>query len=396
MLSYQLKVFKIPKIKEVQIALLFLFILIFPKGGIKVYSLPLTWGFLFLFIASYSCFFKKEKLFSKNHLLTLGFFIPLQIVFMVTVFLHGFDSYGYMISFFINYLIFPFLFFLIFPSEFDQKSLEDLFYWLKRGIFFLASYGIFLFFYKLFTGRFIEIPFLTVNFHDYLDLDASKCIDRGGVFKLISTYNNGNLFGVCMLMLLPLYTLIEKSFFKKIVVKGALILTLSRTIWVGAILYEIINIAFLKEPLLKKILKFIFLGFFVVTFVFLLISFSPFKLDFILDRFLGNRVGQLHVLDVATFWPSRPFWGIYEVVYLGMIYSLGYLGLICFLLAFFFPLSFLFFRKSQMFQKRAAFGLFLYLILCLADGAFLLIPVGCFCLFLILLICLEGRFFKDA
>jgi len=390
-LSYQLKVFKVPKLKEVQIALLFLFILIFPKAGVKVFDLPITLGFFFLLLASSLCFFKKEKIFSKKHLLALLSFTPFQLVFLITIFLYGFDSYGYMISFVINYLIFPYLFFLLFPSELDKKSLDNLFFWIKKGVFFLSLYGVFLFFYKVFTGRFIEIPFLTVNYHDYMDLEKTKCIDRGGIFKLISTYNNGNLFGVCMLMILPLYTFLEKSFLKKGVVKVALLLTLSRTIWVGWVLYEIINILTLKEAISKKLLKLVISQTLVAFLIVLLVSFSPFKLDFILDRFLGNRIGQLEVLNVATFFPSRPFWGVYEVVYLGVIYSLGYVGLIAFLCAFIFPFISLFFQKTQSFQKRAAFGLFLYLILCLADGAFLLIPVGCFCLFLILLICLEIR-----
>lgn len=213
-------------------------------------------------------------------------------------------------------------------------------------------YGVFLFFYKVFTGRFIEIPFLTVNYHDYMDLEKTKCIDRGGIFKLISTYNNGNLFGVCMLMILPLYTFLEKSFLKKGVVKVALLLTLSRTIWVGWVLYEIINILTLKEAISKKLLKLVISQTLVAFLIVLLVSFSPFKLDFILDRFLGNRIGQLEVLNVATFFPSRPFWGVYEVVYLGVIYSLGYVGLIAFLCAFIFPFISLFFQKAQSFQKE--------------------------------------------
>ena len=54
------------------------------------------------------------------------------------------------------------------------------------------------------VGKFIEIPFLTVNAGDYGTLESTKHINRGGYLKLISTYNNGNVYGVATLILLPL------------------------------------------------------------------------------------------------------------------------------------------------------------------------------------------------
>ena len=90
------------------------------------------------------------------------------------------------------------------------------------AVLFVSAYGIFLFFYKLGTGSFIEIPYLTVNAGDLGELEG-KSIDRGGIFKLISTYNNGNVYGISILILLPLYAHLEKRLSRVLTVKASLV-----------------------------------------------------------------------------------------------------------------------------------------------------------------------------
>ena len=58
---------------------------------------------------------------------------------------------------------------------------------------------------------------LTVNAGDLGELDSSKFNQRGSVSKLISTYNNGNIFGVCTLMLFPIFYEYTKSKIKIII-----------------------------------------------------------------------------------------------------------------------------------------------------------------------------------
>jgi len=50
----------------------------------------------------------------------------------------------------------------------------------------------------------IEIPYFTINAADVGEV-ADKYNQRGNIMKLISTYNNGNIFGVCTLMFFPLF-----------------------------------------------------------------------------------------------------------------------------------------------------------------------------------------------
>src|SRR5690606_34127372 len=122
----------------------------------------------------------------------------------------------------------------------------------RMAVLLVSAYGIFLFFYKLATDSFIEIPYLTVNAGDVGELEG-KSIDRGGVFKLISTYNNGNVYGISLLMLLPLYTFLEKRLSSVLTVKASLVLTLSRTVWAGLVVYEVLSRLYVRRPTWKTV-----------------------------------------------------------------------------------------------------------------------------------------------
>ena len=269
------------RLKHSFIVLLTLFLLFFPKGGIKVLEIPVTWGYLFLFLVALGCFLTKRLIFNKKGLFCLLALIPFQMISLLTILVNGQVHLGYFFSYLIHFFILPVLFFLIFPCYMDKNAIEVLFKWIKHGVYFIAIYGLFLFVYKIAMGSFIEIPFLTVNYHDINELEYGKCIDRGGVFKLISTYNNGNLYGVCVLMLLPLYNTLETSFWKKWIVKSSLILTLSRTIWIGLVVYELINY-FLGNR--KALYKFIKMGgslLMVIVGLVILMQIFPFSSEFL-------------------------------------------------------------------------------------------------------------------
>ncbi len=112
-----------------------------------------------------------------------------------------------------------------------------------------------------------------------------------------------------------------------------------------------------------------------------------------MDRFLGNRIGQLDVLQYVQWISTEPFDGIYEVIYLGVLRSFGILGLIAFLFGMLFPLLLYKVEKGKgqapIWQSSVVLGLILYLITACADGALLLIPVMCFYWFLVFLLLLS-------
>jgi hypothetical protein len=392
--SFPRKIFVFKEVKQVIVSLFFLFILFFPKGGLKLQGLPITWGFVIFLSVGFFLFFQRRQIFEKKALWIMGALAPFQILALSLLGFNGYVNLADTVSLLLNFYVFPCFVFLCFPQYVASGDLENMLGWMKRGVLFVAAFGIGLFFYKFFVGKFLEIPFLTVNYHDFQELEETKCIDRGGIFKLISTYNNGNLYGICILMLMPLYCFYEKNPLKKLIVKSSLVLTLSRTIWLGVFLLEIMNFFLLKRPALTKFFL-CTINFSVLIGVFFGLNyFFPLSFEFIFDRFFGNRIGQLEVLKEVSFFGKEPFEGIYEVVYLGLLKSFGIAGVATFLLFFSFSLWLLFFKKMcgkeiPNYQKRAGAGLFLYLFLAGSDGAILLIPVMCFCLFLMFLLSLS-------
>lgn len=378
-----LKGIPIPRLKTLGVALLFLFLLCFPKGGIKLGDIPITWGYLFFFITLAAALISRPLVFKKELLLCCLVLVPFQCISLFTLVSYGTQSLGYIFSFAIHFFIMPWAFLLVFPQYMDEITLNQILAWIKGGVFFVGSFGIFLFLYKILTGSFLEIPLLTINYHDRNELELLKCIDRGGVFKLISTYNNGNLYGVCVLMLLPLYQHLETSRSKRLLVKLSLILTLSRTIWVGLILYELCIHYTYSTKWLMKIFKILLSLLGIGISLILLTKFFPFSWEFLFDRFLGNRLGQFEVLSTAEWISTRAFEEIFEIIYLGVLKSFGILGLITFVIAMAYPI---FTAPKSPLSKPISLGLILYLIVACGDGALLLIPVMCFYWFLIFLL----------
>ena len=351
---------------------IFFFILIFPKAGFKLGSIPISLGYVFLGLYSlYSIFrFRFEP--SKESALFLLAWIPFQIVIVIHFIFYPPQDIGYFISLVVNFIFFPYLFYGLFPKHSSQDFLIYFIKYLRMSIFLVCLYGIVLFFYKIIFGEFLEIPGLTSNFSDYGTLEETKFIDRGGIYKLISTYGNGNLFGICIMFFYPLFLTYEPSILRRWTCRIALVLTLSRTIWIGLIIAEIIHLFIL--PKIKKTISVALLLLMIFSANRFMESFQD-KNNFLLDASLGGRDEQLHVFNNLTFIGAGGFDGIYEMVFLGILKSFGVLGLFTFTFAAIFPLIYSLFKPNTIIQKQLLIGIFLYGILSISDGAILLIPV---------------------
>jgi len=310
----------------------------------------------------------KRRVVPLSSTLILVALIPFQALLISKVFICGWELNGAVISLFVSFIILPVVFFVSFPS-FYEGNIEFLKKSIKYAILFISSFGIFLFIYKYLTSNFIEIPYLTVNVDDMGQLE-SKNIDRGIIFKLISTYNNGNVYGICVLMLLPLFCLLERRYLSHLLVKFSLFLTFSRTVWVGLCLFEILEVTIFK--LMKRsILRWVIDLSLILLFVFIF-YFIGFNFGFLLDSEFGGRRAQLSLSP--TFFSKEPLEVIGEMSYIGVLREFGLLGLLLFVVALFTPL---FFLKGEM-GKVSLFGALLYLFVSLSDGALELIPVMAF------------------
>jgi hypothetical protein len=369
------------------------FLVLFPKGGFKVGSTPLTWGYLMLGMSALPLIGLRivtmQWKVTVLLLTTVVSVIPFQILFVYSYFQNGIEDLGYVISSFVGFFILPGLFILVYPAFLSWINAERFRKHLSFSILAAAIYGIFLFFWHPITGSFIEVPFLTVNAGDYGLLETTKHIDRGSFFKLISTYNNGNVYGVATLILLPLYNAIEERRWKRVVLKVALVLTLSRTVWAGLILDQILSVGaqlgsqlssfprFHVLPVLRRgMLLFATLG---LVFVGLALNGNGF--GFLFDKDLGGRGGQLDAFINPTFLPGKPLTGFAEMVYSSSLNTYGVAGLLAIVLIFVTPILIVTFNPAtiKIPSRRAGFkGLIIYAALAGIDGATSLIPVMAF------------------
>jgi hypothetical protein len=215
-----------------------LFLVVFPKGGIKVGGLPLTWGYLILSLSALFLFIQGKYRFSPLQFYAFSGLIPFQVISAISLLHNGIAHAGYAAAFLVTFFLLPLFIYIFFGEYSSDLFTPTALQFIRRAIFFVTLYGIITFMVKTCFGYFIHIPFLTMNFSDLATFETSKCIERGSLFKLISTYTNGNLYGVCLLMLSPLYYQLEPRVFPRLLLRISLILTLSRTVWVGYILFE--------------------------------------------------------------------------------------------------------------------------------------------------------------
>ena len=376
--------------------LLIVFLVLFPKGGFRLGGLPLTWGYLLLVLATPIAiavrFLAMPLHFPRRILAVTLMLLPMQLLFLYAGKYYGVANPQFTFSTFVGLFALPWIFLLLFSPFFPLLNGERLAQWFRSCVFFAAAWGIFLFFLHPIWGHFIEIPYLTVNASDFGELESTKSISRGLFFKLISTYNNGNLYGVSTLLLLPLYLRLEPHRVRRFTLRIALLLTLSRTVWVGLILNEVLS---LLPHLLRQVNTFpvLYLGqarrrffavFTTIVFAFASVTFTTWqggKLAFLLDRTLGNRLGEVNAAQGTSFLPEHALYGFQEVLYASAAQYWGWSGLIAFTLIMLSPIVVYLWDPTVLrspLQRAALKGLIIYIVMAGGDGALDFIPVMAF------------------
>ena len=381
-------------IAAVLAALLTLFLVLFPKGGIKFGDVPLTWGYLLLGLTlpvlAIVRFFAFPLRARWGAVAAMASLVPFQMLFLYSAKQNGVDSFGEAISIFTSLFVLPFTFLLVYPvflPFIDGARLDRLF---RFSIFSAAAFGIFLFFLYPLTGHLFEIPYLTVNAGDYGMIEKYKHINRGAYLKLISTYNNGNVYGVATLILLPLYNALEPRLWRRNLLKFALILSLSRTVWFGLVAEQLLSLVRLGANAALTFPR-IALGSAVKRGAVILLtgggiliglSFTSRNLAFLFDSQLGGRTDTLRAATQNVTWlPAIPVQLFGEVVYATALSSYGLAGLLSIVLIFALPIFLLLRDRSCLrspLRMAALKGLLLYTILMFVDGAINFIPVMAF------------------
>ncbi|WP_263372013.1 hypothetical protein [Granulicella cerasi] len=372
---------------------LVVFNVLFPKGGFKVGFVPITWGYVFLGLtAPVLLVYRLLALplrYRRNLYLAMLCMLPMQCIFIYTGLTFGLADTGFAVGNAVNFIFLPWVVLGIyapFLPLIDGNRLSRYFRW---SIFLTVIWGIFLFVWHPLTGHFVEIPYFTVNAGDYGDLEYTKHIARGLFLKLISTYNNGNLYGVAMLIFLPLYELLEAKVWRRRLLKLALVLTLSRTVWVGIVLYEALPLITLLARQAKT-LPVLYLGdaknrvlalIAISTIIFSSLVLNGSGLGFLLDPTAGGRLGQLNAITEADWLPVRGLQGLSEATYSSATFMYGYFGLIAFLLMMWGPMLLLLVDRSPLkspTRLAALKGIILYCLVATIDGGINYLPVMLF------------------
>ncbi len=368
--------------------LLCIFNVLVPKGGLQGGGVPLTWGYML--IALFTLFALPGAILTSatQPVSTWSIFaasIPFQATLLYATAMYKITLPGYAVSQATSFGLLPIVFLLCFGRYWSICDQKLVYRTLAACIFGAAVYGIFLFFWRIKMGYFIEIPYVTVNASDIGLTGTIKENGRGSIYKLISSYANGNIYGVTTLMLLPLYDEIEKPRrWRSILVRLALALTLSRTVWLCLILSQIIKPvveALQRFPKLTFSWRLLFQMFLVVPvsgLVVVALWAMNADLSFLFDPTLGGRAPQLEALRDLSFLPTQAPGGISEIVYLGILSDFGVLGLLTFMLMLFSPLIFAIVRPHvwrNKYARAALAGQLIYAAAAGMDGAINYIPV---------------------
>lgn len=250
----------------------------FPKAGIKVAGIPLTVGNVFLAI-TFICWSYKKIVEGHVTVHKIGYSIMILMVFSLVKYVVIGDilsNIGYVIPL----VIYPLIFFIAYDLIDNKQKEQRIINVICFGFFFISIYALLQ--YILGIEK-VCIPGITVNLSDYIKYGSKwylqKNNNNAGVgTKIISTFQNGNLYGVNTLLIFPIVYQFFKEKNKNSIMYISLILfvicvflSLSRACWVGIILFMLFGIFLENEKTQKSFYRkivMIFLCFMLVIFSF--------------------------------------------------------------------------------------------------------------------------------
>ncbi len=350
----------------------------FPKAGIYVGSVPLTLGYFLVGVSTVACL--PVLLSGLSRYQALGLFLAETFLGWYLLFnvANGYDDEGMFISCLVSFGILPLFWVGLMPLLLTRKSYSVTRTAIRYGLIFTAAYGIVNFIYFCRTGANLSLPGLTNGLAAPVLLSDRDNLRLPGIEKLISTYQNGNLYGVCTLQLLPFFLLIEKRPIPRLIVIAALILTLSRSVWIGLSVLLLCSsiVTVLRYDLNRATAKALSIGGALVAVSAAVVWVTRGVLDrnflaFIADPQLGGRLGELQVpWKLLPLHVIHPEW---EIVWTSILDNYGYFGVVLFGAALFWPLFVADFYKHS--EPRALLaGVFIYAVMCCEDGGIELIP----------------------
>lgn len=376
----------------------------FPKAGIKLSGIPLTISNVLFGITFILWFFKKIK-YGKVNVSALGYLLIATIgycTFKYIIAYAGGKGFIESIGYIIPLIIYPLIFFVAFDEVRNKRQIDQIVKIIVYGFWFICFYSLLQ--YIIGINK-CAIPGLTVNLSDYQQYGEYWYMTKSNgnhldEAKIVSTYQNGNLFGIGILLIYPLvYNYYKKIENKKLENISLLIfilctfLTLSRACWLGIAVFLVIEVIFKKNRTVKDILKKILIIILIIIAIVLTFKYVP----QISNRFFntslegwismsGRTEGLIEVF--TTVWDSGSVMGLmigpyginqysglaYEMFPLSTFVQLGVIGVILMYTVFIKTVRIL--RKSDVLEGAIRLSLIIWLIVGIIECGYWLPPAA--------------------
>lgn len=238
---------------------------VIPKAGIKVKEIPLTLGIVFFIMLLFFWLLSKIKIkISFNNVFGIIIF---SIFYYILRFIYAFNceslQLGEIFGYGIPLMIFPLIYIVIYNEVNTYEKYDQIMKILTFGYYILTVYSIL---QAIFGIEKVTIPGITVNLTDYKTFGNQWFLTKSNGItvesaKIVSTYQNGNMFGVNLILFFPIIfeDLLKNKQKNKAVIALVLfiiteLLTLSRTCWVGVVIFVIFRFIFKENKNIKAIL----------------------------------------------------------------------------------------------------------------------------------------------
>lgn len=270
-----------------------------PKAGIKINELPITLGNVSLALLLIIWITKKIKngRFSLNRTgLIIIFSIFIVLLKCIVIMASNSDIFSY-IAYVITLTVYPLIYLisceLLDTDEKKEKIIKIMFY----GFIFVCLYSILQF---VFGIEKCCIPGITVNLTDYKEMGQYWYLMKNNGIgeeeaKIVSTYQNGNLFGINLLIIYPIiYGYLKQKNKKKLLVFTLLLffltvaLTLSRACWLGLILFVFFGIILKKSTSKRNFFYKILFAFLTIFSIVLIFEYVP----MVANRFFNTKMSD--------------------------------------------------------------------------------------------------------
>ena len=341
----------------------------FPKAGIYLGNIPLTFSYVLLGMAAVFelvCLTRHPSRKLQSRYAWLFLLIGMLALLEVASFrIYGMKSLGSTISVLVSTLAMPILAILMTHWLLRILGMDQLLRCLRWAMIPVLIFGLASFLSYNATGQVIGIPFVTTTGSD-ISLVATRHNLRGPIIKMFSTYNNGNILGINLLLWGPVVAI--GSFRSSVAFRMLCVATLSRSVWVGLLLLEVFKAVSDRSyrRLFQAALGMILL-FMVVVGASYLIGRDPYS--FLLDKDLGGRVSNLQN-DLNVISSHRIGWSS-ESVPAAVWLAFGPIGLVMIAAIWTFPILA---GGTTKVQKMSRLAMVVYCIVATVEGAFTLVP----------------------